>query len=372
MSAEVRPIRLDEVSTLQEFIREEWNQQHALVHSRDLLLWQHYRNPFKHLGPFGDEDLSFWGAWDGSELIAVLGEIPVPFALRGQIIPGSWLALWRNRAESKHTTAGLQLLRRVTSRPGAFVGGLGMNERVRGAYQLFRFHIFDDLPLYVVLNPDVSSAWVRKKSTFTEAHGSRMIARMPPATSALKFTTRPFPAEAEEWDRFWSRVRGELVGTDRCSGYMNWRYLTHPHYQYEWIRVYDESETLQAAAVYRVEEAEGEKTIHVVEFLGEEQPAEQLAHALCMVMRERKASFLGFRCARQQSFDPWRAVGGAVYDSDNLSYELPSLFQPVIPEYRALAWIYRFGSDVDPAGLSDLYVTRSDGDQDRPSRIDSA
>jgi len=366
---EIRPIRADEVPILQEFVREEWNPHHAFVHSRDLLLWQHHLNPFKQLRTFRDDELSFWGAWNSSELIAVLGEIPVPFAIHGQTVSGTWLAMWRNRAESKHMSAGLQLLRRVTSGPAAFVGGLGMNERVRRAYGLFRFHVTDDLPIYVVLNPDVNSRWLRKKSTFSEPRGSQLFARTPAPDSTRKFTVRPFPAEAEEWDHFWSRARTGLVGTDRSSGYMNWRYLAHPHYQYEWIRVYDERQELQAAAVYRVEEAEGEKTVHVVEFLGEGQPAEQLAHALCTVMRECEASFLGFRCARPRSFDPWRAVGGDVYSKGDTEYELPSLFQPVVPEYRPLAWIRRFGQEIDPVGLSELYVTRSDGDQDRPSRI---
>jgi hypothetical protein len=31
---------------------------------------------------------------------------------------------------------------------------------------------------------------------------------------------------------------------------------------------------------------------------------------------------------------------------------------------------YRLGREIDPAGLSENYVTRSDADQDRPSRID--
>jgi len=372
MSTEIRPVRLDEISALQEFVREEWNPQHAFVKSRALLLWQHHLNPFKPLGPFSDRELSFWGAWDGSELVAVLGEIPVAFAIRGRTLPGTWLALWKNRAEAKHMGAGLQLLRRVTSRSAAFVGGIGMNERVRRAYGLFRFHVSDDLPLYVVLNPDVRSAWVRRKPTFTEAEGSRLFARTPPSHSTTKFTVRPFPAEAEEWDRFWSHISGSLVGTDRSFRYMNWRYITHPHYRYEWVRVYGEGDELQAAAVYRIEETEGEKTIHVVEFLGEGQPAEQLARALCGVMRECRASFLGFRCARQHSFDAWRAVGGDVYGRDDSAFELPSLFQPVVPEYRNLAWVYRFDPGIEPAGLTEFYVTRSDGDQDRPSRIDPA
>ena len=375
MSIEIRPIRLDEVSVLQEFIRKEWNAQHAFVHSRDLLLWQHHLNPFKALGGFEDDELSFWGAFDEAELVAVLGEIPVGFSIRGETLPGTWLALWKNRAESEHTGAGIQLMRQVTSRPVAFVGGIGMNERVRGAYGLFRFQVFEDLPLYVVLNPDVNSPWVRKKATFTEANGARFFPRasaQSPAVSGAKLTIRPLPAKADDWDVFWSRLRGTVDGTDRSFDYMNWRYVSHPHYQYEWIQVVDENGALQAAGVYRVEEAAGERTLHVVEFLGEGEPGERLAQALCQVMREREASFLGFRCARPGSFEPWRSVGGDAYSRSDLSYELPSLFQPVVPEYRSLVWGYRLSRVLNSANLSDFYVTRSDGDQDRPSRLGPA
>jgi len=151
--------------------------------------------------------------------------------------------------------------------------------------------------------------------------------------------------------------------------YMKWRYLTHPVYAYQWICVYDEAGKLRAAGVYRVEESEGERTIHVVEFLGEGDAAIRLASALCEVMREQRASFLGFRCARRRSFEAWGHVGGGLYASEDEDYELPSLFQPLVAQYRPLAWGHRLDRKLDSAALTDLYVTRSDGDQNRPSRI---
>jgi len=370
MSLPIRPIRIDEIQVLQDFLRDHWNAEHAFVRDRELLLWQHARSPFKHASSYADDDLTFLGAWDGDSLVAVLGEIPLEFTIRGRILPGSWLALWKNRAEQEHVSAGIRLFHHATAGPAAFVGGIGINERVRRAYGLFRFTLSDDLPSYVVLNADVPSALVRRKRGWAEASGARLFERELAGSVASGFHVEQGPAGATEWDAFWSRTRSELVGTDRSFRYVRWRYLTHPVYDYEWLRVYDEAKGLVAAAVYRVEHAGGERVLHVVEFLGgEADAATALARSLCGTMRARGASFLSFRCARTASFEPWKAVGGGVYASDDPAYEIPSLFQPVVPTYRPLVWGYRLGRGIDPVAPSDCYVTRSDGDQDRPSRI---
>jgi hypothetical protein len=106
-----------------------------------------------------------------------------------------------------------------------------------------------------------------------------------------------------------------------------------------------------------------------VEFLGAGGAAAGLALALCDAMRERSASFLGFRCARVACFDAWRGAGGGAYGAGDPDYEIPSLFQPVLPAYKPLAWSYRLGAGIAPVAPEDCYVTRSDGDQDRPSQL---
>jgi len=370
MSLPIRPIRVEEAPLLQDFLRDHWNPQHAFVRSTELLLWQHSSNPFKADSPYGDEELSFLGAWDGGALVAVLGEIPVEFTFRGRVLRGTWLALWKNRAEKQHVSAGIRLFHRIASGPAAFVGGIGINDRVRLAYRLFRFRLFEDLPLYLVLNPDVESAMVHRKPSWTEEAGARLFARSPATGIAPGFRVETGPPEAAEWEAFWSRARERVVGTDRSFAYMRWRYIHHPHYRYEWVRVVDARGDLMAAGVYRIEHANGERVLHVVEFLGGAEAAEQLARALCAAMRDRGASFLGFRCARAESFEPWRELGGGRYGAADVAYEVPSLFQPVVPAYHPLVWGYRVAHGIDPEMLDDCYVTRSDGDQDRPSQID--
>ncbi len=369
MSVTIRPIHSEEIGSLQKFIHEHWKPDHAFVRSTELLRWQHAENPFKAGSPYAEDELTFLGAFDAGALIAVLGEIPLSFTRFGRTVPGTWLALWKNREESRHASAGIQLLQRILSGPAVFVGGIGMHERVRRIYQLFRFRIGEDLPLFAVLNPGVESRLVVRKPGYTPGRAVRLHPRPSAAESHDPPADRVPPAPAA-WESFWSRQRTEFFGVDRTAAYMRWRYLDHPHYRYEWLSIDDARGDLGAVAITRSEEAEGERILHVVEFLGEGEPCERLARALCASMRETRASFLGFRCARTRSFDAWRDVGGGVYERGDPDFEIPSLFQPVVPEYRPLVWCYRFGAGAEAVDETDFYVTRSDGDQDRPSRID--
>jgi hypothetical protein len=55
MSVVIRPIRLEEVGILQDFVRDNWNAQHAFVRSTELLLWKHFTNPFKADSPYAND-----------------------------------------------------------------------------------------------------------------------------------------------------------------------------------------------------------------------------------------------------------------------------------------------------------------------------
>jgi hypothetical protein len=366
MALAVRAIRVDEIPRLQQFVARHWKADHVFVHSAELLLWQHFENPFRPRAGYGPEELSFLGAWDGEALVAVLGEIPVGFALRERSVPGTWLALWKNCDEQRHPTAGIRLLQHVTAGEAAFVGGIGMNPRVHRAYRLFRFRVLPDLPLFVLRNPDVTSALVQpKRATHDPERAARLDARADAGGAAYE-EGPPTPAA---WDAFWARMRRGLAGTDRSFAYMDWRYLRHPVYRYEWLRVPAADGGLAAAAVVRAEPVGGERVLQVVELLGEGDAARRLAGALAERMRELGASFLAFRCGQTARFDAFREVGGGLYGADDGDYEIPSLFQPVVPAYRPLAWGYRSVGAARDLAPGDCYVTRSDGDQDRPSHL---
>jgi hypothetical protein len=364
----VRPIRSSEIPVLQGFIREHWNASHTLAHSEALLRWQH-ANPFKAASGYASDELSFLGAWDGDELIAVLGEIPVPFTVRGRAIRGAWLALWKSRSASQ-PGIGLTLFARATEGPAAFVGAIGINERVRPSYRLLRYQLTDDLPMHLVLNPARPSQLVRRKEDWTQAAEERFRPRES-RDSDQGPAVLPAPPAPEPWDRAWAGLRTQLAGVDRTHEYLRWRYLEHPHYRYQCLQALGKAGVIEGLAVYRIEPvaAVDERVVQVLELLGDPPARRTLAIALCGVMREIGASFLTFRCSHSPSLQAWRDAGGATYVRGDAALDVASLFQPVVPEYRPLCWAYRAKAALAPFDSNDLYITRSDGDQDRPSRL---
>jgi hypothetical protein len=365
----VRAIRIAEIPVLQDFLRVHWNANHALVHSAKLLAWQH-DNPFKKGSQYDSDELSFMGSWDGDQLVAVLGEIPVPFSFEGRCGRGTWLALWKNSSAASKAGLGLELLHRLSVSPLAeFVGGIGINERVKPAYRLLRFTLYEDLSLHLVLNPDKTSKLLQRKATWDADRAQAFLPRMaPPAGARIVHG----PVERECWEAFWDRQRKRIVAVDRTYDYLAWRYLNHPYYRYEWLQVRDDAGRLAAVGVYRIERLPGldESVIHVVEFLGDTEARAPLAAALVGVTRETCASFIGFRCSHRPSLEAWLPAGGVRYGADDPTYQIPSLFQPVVQNYRPLIWGYRMNpADVALPDLDRLYVTRADADQDRPSQL---
>jgi hypothetical protein len=368
----LRPIRLAEIPVLQDFLRVHWNANHALVRSAALLAWQH-DNPFKPDSQYRKDELSFLGGWDGDQLIAVLGEIPVPFSFEGRSARGSWLALWKNSQAGSQAGLGLELLRRLSLNPSVeFVGGIGINQQVKAAYRLLRFTLYEDLGLHLVLNPEKTSRLVQRKATWDSDRARDFLPRLAPPAGARVVRA---PVAREPWETFWDRQRQQVVAVDRTYQYLAWRYLNHPHYRYEWLQLRGETGALAAVGVYRIERLPqlAESVIHVVEFLGDPEARAPLAAALVGVMRETSASFLGFRCSHLPSLDAWRSAGGVRYGVDDPTYQVASLFQPVVQNYRPLIWAYRInGEGAALPGLDRLYATRSDADQDRPSQLTPA
>jgi len=365
----VRPIRIAEIPVLQDFLRAHWKPDHALARSATLLAWQH-DNPFKTGSRYAKHELSFLGGWDGEQLVAVLGEIPVPFSFEGRSGRGSWLALWKNSDAGSRAGLGLELFHQVCMDPAVeFVGGIGINPQVKPAYRLLRFSLYEDLGLHLVLNPEKTSQLVRRKNTWDADRAQAFLPRLDPPPGARVVRA---PVGQGPWEAFWDRQRRQMVAVDRSYAYLAWRYLNHPYYRYEWLQVRDDTGALAAVGVYRIERLPdlGESVLHVVEFLGDPEARAPLAAALAGVMREVGASFLGFRCSHRPSLHAWLPAGGVHYGADDPTYQVASLFQPVVASYRPLIWGYRMHGEGDARpGLDRLYATRSDGDQDRPSQL---
>lgn len=362
----------EEVGALQAFMDLHWQRGHVLARDADLLRWQ-YRHPG------GDDRLAVLVAREAGEILGFLGHIPTAFSRYGERVPGVWLAMWSTAPDARSRRVGLSLLREALAGPWEIVAAVGFNDSVARMFGVLGFDVRDAIPRWVrVVSPAAlesllggeserypAQAWAAWRSTAAAAAGR--------PSAAVR--VREWNGDvAARWDLAWrERFAPRLVGTWRDAAYLGWRYVEHPRFQYV-IRAVEDRATgaLTGLLVYRVEVVRDrpEKVLRVVELLAEESSGGALAGALLEAAEAAGVAFADFACASDAWAAPLEAAGFA--REDRLPAALPSLFQPLDLGRTRLTGGWRLASVTAEEtraffATAALYVTRSDGDQDRPN-----
>jgi GNAT superfamily N-acetyltransferase len=336
---------------LQAFLGREWRAGHVLARDEELLRWQHPRDA---------EELSFVGAIEADELVGVLGIIPIELCVRGARTPGAWLTTWIVVPAARRRRVGLRLLRFVLDRYD-FVGTIGGNATTTTILQALRFHTRPAIP-----------RWVRPlDEDALERLAGRHVAAAPAAADPGGGAVSDWSADlAAAWDRTWvERLAPHVVGTWRDAAYLEWRYLSHPRFDYAVRVALDDDGSPAALLVHRVEEVRGldATVVRVVEAVGEEAALRRLADDLVSRGTELGFALADFYCTSTRYAAALEAAGFVA--ESTLAEQLPSRFQPLEPTPRPLSASLRLASWPGPGDLfagDDVYFTRSDCDQDRP------
>jgi hypothetical protein len=255
-----------------------------------------------------------------------------------------------------------------------------MAERI---YRALRFSCIDAVPRWVrAVRPDTLGRLLARG----DGRFAATLQVLSKAASQERETTSPaslriMPASAEtdtKWDHAWTKFFSpRLIGTWRDSAYLRWRYLVHPRFEYRVLFARDESgDTLCGLVVYRLERVHesNECVVRIVELLGERAATRLLVATVVEEAYAAGAAFVDFFCTLS-SLAPALEDCGFVRD-DALPASLPMLFQPLDfrrNRVRAAIWMADdelAAAAAGPNGPLDqdaLYVTRSDGDQDRPN-----
>jgi hypothetical protein len=341
---------LTRVGELQAFLDQEWRRGHVLAADEALLRWQHRRD---------NDELSFVVADDGGELVGVLGVIAVELSIHGRRVSGAWLTTWVVAADLRRRQLGLRLLEFVLDAHD-FVGTLGGNTTTMSILRALRFHTRTAVPRW--LRPlDVDALEV--------VTGRRLRAQTLARPAATIAAWRP--EHAEPWNRVWrERIGPAMVGVARDAAYLDWRYLSHPRFRYELHVATDPVGDPSALLVHRVEHVRDldATVVRIVDALGDPDGVAALAAELVHRGTANRAAFADFYCTAPRLAAPLAAAG--FVEEASLDEPLPTRFQPIERPGRPLTASLRLASwtaEDDPFAGDDVYFTRSDCDQDRPS-----
>jgi hypothetical protein len=357
----VEYLHVDRLGELQSFLDEHWAPGHILARDAELVRWQ-------HRGAGDPDRLSMLVAREGRRIVGALGLILISFCARGRRLEGCWLAAWIATPAARERQAGLRLLRGVLDDDRLrFVGVTGVNERTLGIYRALGFSIRKSVPRWVrIVSEDALTTLLGDA-----AAGYRV--RSPQAFASDRLQISEWSdAHTERWDELWAgKLAPGLLGTWRDAAYLRWRYAEHPRFAYA-LRVAEEANgTLRGLAVHRIAEVDGAsgRVARLVELLGDPEAMTALAHDVVAAAASADAAFVEFYCTAGFVAEPLRAAG-FVREAQPAEL-LPALFEPIDFGTPTLTGAFRvdptLGIGPAPLDADGFYVTRSDGDQDRPN-----
>lgn len=304
-------------------------------------------------------------AYAGDELVGILGCIVVDMAWgdASRPVTGMWAANWMVAPEHRHGTGWL-LIRRAQELFPVLLGQRANRVNQQVTAQLgFRF--FDDIPRFVALiNPAGVSPLLcpDAPAAASAALGQRVPHWQPAHSRELR------SAELGGYAPDWSLYEGVHFGTLRNAAYLRWRYFEHPAFRYG-VVVAGEL-WRPAVCVYRQERTSGAATLEVgriVELFapadaqGSSDAAAALGGAVSALARGG-AVFADLYCSSGPLGRLAEQLGMVRLAHGVLATRLNPVELVAEPQNLQL-----WAASPGPARLTDLYVTRSDGDQDRPN-----
>jgi hypothetical protein len=166
------------------------------------------------------------------------------------------------------------------------------------------------------------------------------------------------------WDETWG---ASAAGTRRSAAFLNWRYAAHPTFTHHLFEVHDGGR-LQGLAVLRIEQVRDVpiRIGRLLELIGDNEYVSVLLGSVIEDARAEGAAAVDFFCGSPRLAPPLEEAGFLPGAQPSAS-SIPILFQPVDRTRTGILFMANLQKAPGATAVTDWYVTKSDGDQDRPS-----
>jgi len=377
MAIEFRYAKLDEYPRISDFLDQHWAKNHVYTRMRDLFDWSFHRP-----GHWEADSYSFALALDGHELVGILGGIPFTLNRYGETSKAIWIVNYVIRADYRKGATALQLLSSFRKPEFSGVLAFGINPATVVIYQVLRGQVLPEIPRHFLVMPGQQKRMAR---TLKIAYPDWSEDKAMSLVSSFEFSNQPqsvpeiHRAVPSNWDeKDWPRHAQKTIGAVRDTDYLDWRYASHPVFDYKFISVPEGDR--HGLAVWRVEtirkqtengREDVDRIGRLVEFLpASPSNAEALLAAFISELRAADAMAADFYGYHSDTRALLQELGFRGAETSSEGSAIPSRFQPLDGKGGGILSAV-FLRDGGAPGKNDLdcpwYWTKSDSDQDRPN-----
>ena len=353
MSVVFSECRTEHLSRLREFFGRVYRSDYILAKDEALLRWQ-----FGGIDAWRPDHYHVKLALRDNVIVGCLGYIPLEVTIAGRRVRGAWTANWVVDPAYRRFALG-PLLMSSLIREHDVTLVVGASAEAREILPRVGFTHYGALKRHV---------WVIDPAGAAELSGSdvRLWDGLEPVNVERDHAVERVQRFDVAVERIWDDVWGDGAGTRRSAAFLNWRYTAHPTFRYRLFQALSPGRPA-GFAVYRVESVHGlaARVGRVVEFVAEPGSERCLLGALLEDARSNDVSVMDLFCSSTRvapalERSRWLPEG-------QLPAEVPMLFQPIARGRRSIPFLGHLRTVRSHSDWNGWYVTKGDGDQDRPN-----
>ncbi|MEK7524460.1 MAG: GNAT family N-acetyltransferase [Patescibacteria group bacterium] len=357
----VRQFRKEDFPKFAEFVKKQFHEKYILS-DEQFFEWQYRSNPSL-------DDYAFFLLEKNKEVYGYIGMVPLDYKMGDKTARLNMYANLLVDERVRSLGLGTLLIKRAME-AGSPAAISGYTPKSFPIYQkLGDWRALGNLYRYIyAFNPDAVKKLLPENVPLSQAMLGLLRGHMPPRNDrSLSF--EPITTFDASFDEFWRRARGRYANTvERTGAYLNWRYANHPHLKYE-MRVAQKDGHMVGYIIYRIERVDDFSLARIVDFVGLEHTESNILQTFISEVAN-KVDMVDFMASGQYYHESLKQLGFFNVYGTPFEY-LPMYFNPVSYSKNYInfcAWQRDESIDKDVFyNHNNWYLTRADGDQDRPN-----
>jgi len=373
---EIRLFKKDEADLYMKAIDQIWKKGHILSRDKALVDFMFYNNPM-HEKYIGKDNYGAIGIWEDGKIIGLGGLMLYGFNVNGKTELACNVTNIIVVEEYRKSIAGLLLYEKLFNEYPIFCNfGISLS---KFAMRISPSTITKDMvmqPIHRLIR--MVGIFNKTKTAEVLLEGNENYLRNYYKVNGIpQYGDKIVSTDLNEdkWNTFYNEhIAPKTISVSRNYEFLNWRYLSHPTYNYLVYTVQDKAGNYEGLFVARVESIVNNtaKILRIVEFISKNQDASiALANKIVEIGTEQDVLFADFYCTTDMFNFGLESVGfKKEFTSEDDQLVLPSRFHPIdlsVVDLNAVISFY--GKKVRSLNLlnNNIYFTKGDSDQDRPN-----